>query len=156
MLLLPFLLVACLPEPAVVAESGWYAVEPQQTEWSCDAQGPANGVRGDGLVWIEVGESWRWADDLDALPCVFDGLTFSCEVFDTGVAYSQANNSDATVEWSARIDAAWVDGETVEGEVLAIYTCTGADCVDIAPEYGDQFSFPCTATTTWIAPFAGE
>jgi hypothetical protein len=149
------LLAACAPEPRVQPESGWYAVDAGETDWTCGANGPANGLRADGLVWVEVGESWRWADDTDPLPCVFDGLSFSCEVFDTGFAYAQTEHTDATVAWSARIEASWIDGETIEGRVSADYTCSGADCARIAPDYGDGFAFPCAALTPWTASFSG-
>ncbi len=155
-MLLLLLLSACHPDDSVQAESGWYSVDAGETSWSCNAQGPANGVRADGLVWVELGESGRWADDTDALPCVFDGLSFSCEVFDTSVAYAGSGNTDAAVAWSARIDAAWVDDETIEGNVSASYSCRGTECEQVAPDYGDGFSFPCDAVTAWVAPFAGE
>ena len=156
MLLLLASLVACQSEATLRPSSGWYAVDAATTDWSCDAQGPASGVQSEGLVWIEVGESWRWADDTDGVACAFDGPTFSCELFDTGVAYAQSSNTDASVAWSARIDGWWTGSNVLEGEITASYRCSGGDCADVASSYGPGFSVPCDASTAWTAPFAGD
>lgn len=155
-MLLLLTLVACQSEATVHPTSGWYVVDAAQTDWSCGTAGPASGVQSEGLVWVEVGESWRWADATDGVACDFDGPTFSCELFDTGVAYAESSNTQASVSWSARIEGWWTAGADLEGEITADYQCSGGDCDDIASSYGPGFAFPCEASTTWVAPFAGE
>lgn len=151
MALMVFLaLVACAAEP-VVPHSGWYAVQPEPTVWSCEAEGPDDAAPAEGLAWVELGESWRWADDVEPVPCIFEGVSFSCEVYDTGVAYGESTHTDASVTTSAQLNARWNGTDALSGETVAGYACSGEDCSEIAEDYAEGFAFPCLATTVWSA-----
>lgn len=95
-------------------------------------------------------EGWsateRYGDKTNPYDCSNDGEGFSC-ASQAGFDYS-VTGVDADVKLDIRYDGDWGEAGTIAGSYELAFTCQGAQCSEVAGQWGVN-SFPCTNEGTF-------